>query len=221
MWIDFDADIDHPCYAFVILCPNRQLTVRASALRVTGVLSLTHAANKAVARSATQQPPEDIGVESFEFWLPRRRPGGHNLAMKIEPAIDLFMPQNVVNGIARPTNQPNAWVADPNDSRPHLTISWDHPQSISRIELTFDTDYDHPMESVLMGHPEDVMPMCVRKYRILDDTGQVLAACVENHRTRNTVRLQSAARTRFLAIQLEHPSDSVPAAVFEVRCYQS
>ena len=34
---------------------------------------------------------------------------------------------------------------------------------------TFDTDFDHPMESVLMGHPERDMPFCIKRYRITAD----------------------------------------------------
>jgi hypothetical protein len=43
---------------------------------------------------------------------------------------------NIRNGITRPTNLPNAWVADLKDKDPVLTINWDHPQSIQRIELS-------------------------------------------------------------------------------------
>jgi len=217
--LGFDAAVDLPRYVFVVVQANEQVTLRGSLQRLTGVLSLVHGMNKAVANSAKQEPVEDIGVERFEFWLPRRRPAGHNLAMKIEPAIDAFVPQNVVNGIARPTNQPNAWVADFADVRPTLTLQWDGPRDIGRIELTFDTDYDHPMESVLMGHPEQVMPLCVRSYRILDDAGRVVATCAENHQTRNTIRLERLVTTRSLTIELERPGDAVPAALFEVRCY--
>jgi hypothetical protein len=217
--IAFDAIIDAPRYVFVILRANEHVSLHGSKQRLTGVLSLANSVNKAVAQSARQDPGEDIGVDTFEFWLPRRRPGGHNFALKLEPAIELFGPGNVVNGIARPTNQPNAWVADPADPQPTLKLQWDAPRTIGRIELTFDTDFDHPMESVLMGHPENVMPTCVRKYRILDDAGRVLTTCSENHRTRNTITLEPAVTTQSLTIELDPPGDGVPAALFEVRCY--
>jgi len=219
--LSFAATIDTPRYAFVILHPNPHVTLHTSAQRLTGILSATHAVNKAVAKSAKQEPGEDIGVDTFEFWLPRRRPAGHNLALQLDPALDVFSPQNVRNGIARPTNQPNAWVADFADPRPTLTLRWNEPQTISRIELTFDADYDHPMESVLMGHPENVMPLCVRQYRILDEAGRVLTTGAANHQTRNTVHLEQPITTRTLTIELENPGPGLPAALFEVRCYAS
>lgn len=36
-----------------------------------------------------------------------------------------------------------------------------------------DTDYDHSLESVQMGHPENVMPFCLRRYKLSDDKGTV------------------------------------------------
>ena len=41
-------------------------------------------------------------------------------------------------------------------------------RQLTRIELVFDTDYDHPMESVLLGHPERVMPFCVARVVVRD-----------------------------------------------------
>lgn len=131
----------------------------------------------------------------------------------------MFAPENVVNGVARPTEQPNAWIADPSDPHPRLTLAWDHPQPIKRIELSFDTDFDHPMESVLMGHPERVMPYCVRQFRILDDKGTELARCADNHQTRRSIRLSSPVLTSALHIELQAPARTVPAALMEVRCY--
>ena len=186
---------------------------------MTGVLALTHNANKAVAKSATQSPPSGIGVDSFEFWTPLRRPAGKNLAIQLDPPLSVFGPANLVNGIARPTCQPNAWAARLDDAAPAVTLRWPELRNIGRIELSFDTDFDHPMESVLMGHPERVMPFCVRRYRILDENRQELATCESNHQTRNSIVLDPPVMTRTLTIAVEHPAPHVPAALFEVRCY--
>ena len=206
-------------YAFVCFFANEQISLRCSEQRVTGVLSLCHEANLSVAESAVQTPPCDIGVDQFEFWQPHRRPGGHNLALRLATPLEVFRAGNVTNGIARPRSQPNAWVADFADAMPTLSLSWSEPQTIARIELTFDTDLDHPMESVLWGHPEREMPFCVRAYRIFDDTDRLLAEGSDNHQTRNVILLPNPAVTRRLRLEFEHPSTRVPAAVFEVRCY--
>src|SRR5207302_1638946 len=102
--------------------------------------------------------------------------------------LSCFSPSNVTNGVARPTSQPNAWVADPTDPSPSLTLRWKAPQTISRIELSFDTDFDHPMETTLLGHPERVSPFCVKAFTILDGSGRELARIQDNHQTRNSIR---------------------------------
>lgn len=207
-------------YAFVCFFGDAAIALRCSEQRVTGVLSLFHEANPAVAESAVQTPPADIGVDQFEFWQPHRRPGGHNLALRLAPPLTPFGVANLVNGIARPTSQANAWVADPTDPRPAVTLTWREPQTIARVELSFDTDFDHPMESVLWGHPEREMPFCVRQWRLLDaTTGAVLATRTDNHETRNVVVLEKPVRTTALRLEVEHPMPTIPAAVFEIRCY--
>jgi len=207
----FDVQIEQPCYVFVCLMKNEHVSVRCSRQRVTGILSVQH--------RRTQSPPADIGVETFELWCPQRRPGGFNLAVRIDPPIDVFRPEQVVNGLARPTCGPNAWVADPSDPAPALTLQWQRPQRIERIELTFDTDFDHPMESVFLGHPEAVMPFCVKRYRIRDAAGRLIAACDDNHQTRNRHVLRPAVETDRLTIELLETHGKTPASLFEVRCY--
>jgi hypothetical protein len=215
----FGATIDQPRYVFVCLMPVPGLAVHLSNRRVTGVLSVTHNANKAVAKSATQSPPPGIGVDTFEFWTPQRRPGGRNFALRVDPPLDVFGPANVANGFARPATQPNAWVADFEDAAPAVTLAWREPQQIGRIDLSFDTDFDHPMESVLMGHPERDMPFCVRHYRILDAEGRILVEVRDNHQTRRIHALEPAAVTSRLTIECLGSHGAVPAALFEVRCY--
>jgi hypothetical protein len=217
--LNFGSVIDQPRYAFICLMTNPDLAVHLSAWRVTGVLAVTHNANKAVAKSATQTPPPDIGVDTFEFWTPRRRPGGRNFALRCDPPLGGFEAANVVNGIARPTDRPNAWVADPADPAPSVTLAWSRPQTIGRIELSFDTDFDHPMESVLMGHPERDMPFCVRRYRVRDAAGRALAECADNHQTRNSIRIDPPATTDKLSIECLESHGAAPSALFEVRCY--
>jgi hypothetical protein len=236
--LQFDATIAAECYAFVCLIKNEAVSVHLSDQRVTGILSVCHNHNKAVAKSASQTPPPDSGLDAFEFWTPQRRPAGKNLAIKIEPPLDAFRVTNLINGIDRPTNQPNAWVADFEHEQPAIKLTWSDPQKIARIELCFDTDFDHPMESVLMGHPERVMPFCVRKVlvsipaRVMavaggqpngDSAGlnaeQLLCEVEDNHQTRQVICLKEPVMTDQLELRLVAPEVNVPAALFAIRCY--
>ena len=148
-----------------------------------------------------------------------RRPDGRNLAVQIDPPIELFGPEQATSGVARPTNAPNAWVADPDDELPTLTLRWPAPQKIRRIELGFDTDFEHPLESVFWNHPENVIPFCVRHYRIRDASGHCVAECTDNHQTRNTIVLDPPVETEQLAIELLATHGGTPPSLFDVRCY--
>jgi len=238
--LNFDVKIDAPRYAFVCLMKNDAVSVHLSDQRLTGVLAVCHNGNKAVAKSSTQTPQKGSGIETFEFWTPKRRPAGKNFALRIEPPLEVFHATNLTNGLARPTNQPNAWVADFAHEQPTLRLTWDKPQTIARIELCFDTDFDHPMESVLMGHPERVMPFCVREVIIAEgvrvpvatdgyaaigktesDTERLLCEITQNHHSIHVIRLNQPVTTDCLEIRLVAPSVNVPAALFGVRCYAS
>lgn len=190
--LDFNVVVDQLRYVFVCLKENRQISVHLSDQRLTGVLSLSQNFNRAVAKSPRQEAPPNRGLDSFEFWLPERRPGGKNFAMTIKPPLEVFGVSNITNGVARPTNQPNAWVAAFEDEQPCLCLTWARPQTIARVELMFDTDYDHPMESVLMGHPERVMPLCVPNVVVLDGRLVREAKSAARTSTVQTVRVVGA-----------------------------
>jgi hypothetical protein len=219
--VRFTASIDQARYVFVCVMKNAAVSMRCSKLRITGILSAANKSNHRVSNYGKQAPVEDIGVDSFEFWCPERRPEGHNLAMTIKPALDIFHPENVVNGWNRPTCGPNAWLADLSDPLPTLKLEWDAAQEIARLNLGFDTDFDHPMESVMWGHPERVMPFCVRHYRIRDENGRVITECMGNHSTRNSFLFEPAIKTRCIQIEVLESHGPVPAAIFEVGCYST
>lgn len=203
-------------YGFICFEKNEFIQIKSSKNRITGLVSVFQKYNKAVAKSSKQEPQGDIGVDAFEFWVPERRPLGNNIAMHIEPTIDAYSPKNIVNGYIRPTIRSNAWVANLEDKNPTLTLKWNEEQIINKITLYFDTDYDHPMETVQMGHPENVMPFCVRNYDIIDESGKILANVRDNYQTINVITLDNPVKSKAISLILQHPSEVVPASVFEV-----
>ena len=219
--LNFKAVMPEKGYAFICFMKNPLALLHFSAQRISGILSVFNHKNAAVSNHGKQVPPEDIGVEAFEFWCPQRRPEGQNLAIKIENGIRLFSVENIRNEIDRPTVEPNAWVADLNDSAPAIFLRWDKKRQIKTIEISFDTDFDHPMESVLMGHPERVMPFCVRNYSITDSAGNVIYKKVDNYQTVNRISFDEALFTDSIYFFFDHPSNNVPAAVFAIRCYEN
>ncbi|MBN1846450.1 MAG: FAD-dependent oxidoreductase, partial [Sedimentisphaerales bacterium] len=218
--LDFGLSLDEAQYVFVCLRENPAVSVRCSNQRVTGILALTAQAHRGVSANRVQKPRRDIGVDTMEFWIPQRWPEGRNFALRIEPPLEGFGPENVRNGVQRPLYGVNAWVAALEESAPTLTLTWKRPKTLRLIELRFDTDFDHPLESVLLGHPFRVIPYCVRTYKIRDALGRVICACRDNHQTRNIVRLDPPVSTDVLSLELHRPDANIPAALFEIRCYE-
>jgi hypothetical protein len=218
--VHFNCRMREEAYVYLTLMSNPLVSVACTNERISGILSLFNHANPAVSNFGSQTPAEDIGVDSFEFWCPQRRPAGKNLAVQVALSEKIFDPHNLVNGIDRPSHHPNAWVADLNDPSPSVTVRWKEMKSIRTIEIVLDTDFDHPMESVLMGHPERVMPFCVRNLYIENDQGEVVWKINDNHHSLQKIKLEKPLRTKELRFHFEHPMPGVPAAVFAIRCYE-
>jgi hypothetical protein len=217
--LDFEEELKSAAYIFICFLKNENVQLQYSDFRTTGILTVFNKTNPAVSNYGKQSPKEDIGVDEFEFWTPQRRPLGHNIAMKIDGGINLFKVENLLNGIQRPTFQPNAWVSSADDRLPSITISWDEKKAINEIDLYFDTDFDHPLEQVLLTHPERKIPFCIGKYKIVDDNNKIIFEKEGNNQTINRIKFDQNVKSKSLTLILEHPDDNITAALFEIRCY--
>ncbi len=212
----FDTVLTEKQYAFITFLPNELVSIRQSEQRATGLVSVFNAVNKAVNNLGKQTPPDNMGLDSFEFWIPQRRPNGQNFALTVSPAIELYSKENITNGFVRPYLGTNAWAANLDDSNPKITFDWDSEKEINSIKLFFDTDFDHAMESSLMGHPESVMPFCTKGYKISDGNGNVVFETKANHQTINSIVLPNPIKTNKLTIEFEPQGNDVPVSVFEI-----
>ena len=209
---DFGVSVDDVRYVWVCALANDALDVHTSVDVLTGFLAVHH--------HYTQKPDTDIGVETLEIWPPVRRPGPQNLAMRFDPPLASFGPEHLTNGLQRPTRHPNAWIADPADPVPTVTLQWTTPVTLGRVVITFDADYDHPMESVLYGHPERHMPQCVRHFRLRDAEGAILFEDPANHHDRRESTLPHPVTTRTLTLECLATWGRCPPSVFELRAYR-
>ena len=217
--IDFAHIITEEQYVFVCILKNELVSVQTSNMFLSGTMMLMNRYDKSVATSGVQLPPDGIGIDSFEFWLPSRRPAAQNLAFKLSETLEPFIVSNLINGFCRPTNAANAWVADLNDKNPCVTLKWDEPVQIKRIVLFFDSDFDHPLESTLRVHPERVVPHTVRNYKIMDSEGKLIFEKEGNYQQVNEIILETEIASSSIRICLEHPADNVPAALFELQVF--
>jgi hypothetical protein len=217
--VSFKSTLKENQYGFIIFRKNPFIKIRCSEKLITGIVSVFNKTNPAVNNFGKQTPPENSGFDSFEFWCPERRPNGQNIAMKISPGISLFEKDNIINGYTRPYIRPNAWIAGWDDKNPSITLKWNEPQIIRTIILYFDTDFDHPMESSQMGHPESVMPFCIKNFEISDANGKLIASETDNHQTIRSVKLPEAVITNRLQIKIKSNSELALASVFEIGIY--
>lgn len=138
--------------------------------------------------------------------------------MKIAKPIDLFSADEVRGGFQRPVNRPNCWVATLDDPEPQLTLRWERPVQITSVILFFDTDFDHAMESVQMGHPEREMPFCVKNFDLIDAGGKVVYSCRDNHSTRHVAKFTECLLTKALTVRVLE-THGAPAAIFRVMVF--
>ncbi|MGZ0147668.1 FAD-dependent oxidoreductase [Kribbella sp. WER1] len=209
--VDVAGAVDQPRYIFVVLLQNDDVAVHTTTRHATGLVSVQH--------KSTQEADESVGRPRVEFWTPERRPDGRNFAVSIDPPVQAWQVENLRNGHARPTAQPNAWAAGLDDERPTVRLRWDGVQQIGRVELSFDTDFDQAMESVSWNHAERAMPFCARDY-VVRAGDRVVAERTGNHQTRNTLTFDPPLATDDLSVEIVASHGDVPVALFDLRCYE-
>ncbi len=217
--VDFNHSFDEMQYAFVCFMSNEEVELSVSEKRISGILSVYNSINVAVSNYGKQEPTGDIGVDAFEFWCPQRRPNGKNIAMKIEPALQAFSPENLRNGIQRPVKSTNAWVADYDNENVRLKIIWKEVQTVSKVVLHFDADDDHPLESVLLHNPEQKMPTCADSIEVYNCNDEMVGKITGNYLAQRTVILDKPVQVTELKINISNSDKNAPVSLFEVRCY--
>ncbi|WP_316860828.1 FAD-dependent oxidoreductase [uncultured Cohaesibacter sp.] len=168
-------------YLFVCFLKNEHVSVGQSNALLTGLVLVKKGGLKQVSTQARQEAPDGMGVDSFDFWVPERRPKGKLIAFasdKHQP-LHVFAKENLLNGPLRPTSGPNAWIASREDKDATLALEWPTPVKARTLFLYADCDYDHPLESVQYHHHDRVMPHLVHEGEILAD-GEVIARFADN-----------------------------------------
>ena len=218
--ISCPARLPEAQYGFYALLANEAVDVRGTTLRATGLLAVFHHNTQRESDMAgNKMRPSDLGVEEFELWSPRRRPEGQNLALRLTQPLKPYAAAQVVNGVYRPTSAANAWVADPEDSAPTLTVRWTKAKKITRIVLDFDPDWDHPMESVIKWHSEQAMPFTVRDFEIEVDGGKVVKKITGNFQARNDLRFVEPISASHVTVRILAMNGKCAPALFGVSVY--
>mgnify|MGYP003632846174 FL=1 len=214
--INFAETLAEDQYAMLCFLANPDIEIACTNSRISSLVAVFNGVNKAVSNNGKQIVEGDKGVDEFEFWTPERRPGGHNLALTINPPLNCFATTNLTNGYTRPYQRGNVWCAALDQTEAELTLEWQQQQNISEIILHFDADFDHALESTLYGHPEDRVPFCVEHFQILDAQGVVLYEKTDNYQAVVDCVLTSPISSDKLRIKLLKTHIDCPIALYEV-----
>ncbi|MFY9242003.1 MAG: FAD-dependent oxidoreductase [Polaribacter sp.] len=216
-----EAILEQKQYAFVCLMKNEAIKVRLSNERCSAIMTVQNRINKAVSNYGKQEPPKDVAIDSFEFWTPERRPNGKNLAFSVSPSLSVFESENITNSEIRPNpnGETNVWIASKEDENPSIHFSWNEEISFKKIKLFFDCDYDHALESTLMGHPEETIPFVISNYFIEDDKAKLLKKVENNYQAINEINFDNNIITKSLTFRFLRNKQNIPVSVFKISLF--
>ncbi len=209
--VEFDYSNTESEYLFITFMKNSSVKLAFSEQRISGSETVYNTVNLDVSNYGRQTPPEDIGVEAFEFWCPKRWGLDQNIALGFSPALQSFSAENLRNSEFRPVNSSNSWVAAVADGDPTLTLKWEEAKELKSVTLFFDTDSDQALENNQMGHLFNEIPECVKEFSIL--SGESIFEERNNHQSRCFIELPKAIVTDTLTIKLKPNCDTTPASL--------
>jgi hypothetical protein len=139
-----------------------------------------------------------------------------NMVFKVAPAQNIYTPENVVNGLTRGGDWPNAWISNPADPLPqNLTLEFAGPELVNAVELIFDTN-------PRIGTKEGVAPECIRDYRIsalVDGLWLKIADVYDNYFRRRRHEFPPVNATA-LRLTVTATNGDVSARVYEFRAFK-
>lgn len=219
-WVEvpLGVEFDAPGYAFVVVHAAEGVVLRRGAEPLSGVLA--YARQLAVTSGDVNEGHND---QPLRQWNPKpfhRSPP----SLRTAPAERSFAPENVVNGLLRPYGAPNLWLSERLDAdrEPWLTLTWDAPQRLRRIAITFNDDVHEDLIN-LHHHrtPFRVIPELVRDYEVEARVGGAwrTVASVTGNRKRRRVHDVDLDGVTDLRLRISATNGSAYAEVVEVRAY--
>jgi hypothetical protein len=137
---------------------------------------------------------------------------------------------NVVDGFVRdlPGEWNHLWGGRMEEGGAWLELEWDRPQSISQIQITFDSGFSRPMTLTEQAGYRSKMilgpqPETVRDYRILarkEEGGEPVEILkVQGNHQRLCRHFIEPIEAKALRIQVDATQGAEEARIYEVRCY--
>lgn len=140
-----------------------------------------------------------------------------NFCFDIEPAQQVFGPENAVNGRLRADDWPNMWISDPDQPLPQqLTLKFSAAQTFNHVEITFDTNLNKLMSS-------GAAPECVREYEleVLVDGNWRSIAKVNGNYFRRRIHCFPAVTASQARVTVSATNGDQSARIYEVRVFNN
>ncbi len=137
---------------------------------------------------------------------------------------------NVINGYARsvPGKITNRWATEVTSDGAWIELTWEKPQKLGTIQLTFDTGFQRELtltasDSITKGIIRAPQPETVRDYAISYRTAEqgALTDLIEvkgNHQRQNRLHF-APVEAQAIRIHVRSTNGDPLARIFEVRCY--
>ncbi len=146
-----------------------------------------------------------------------RLPGEY--AVQVEPAQNIYGPEQVISGVSRPQGATNLWISAQGQEEPWLELTWNTPQTFQEIILTF------PAQLLMELHWENpfyVPPMVSTRYDLQAWVGEewtTLERVIDNVEVRRVHPLPEPVTTDKLRICFRETHGHGPAGLAEIRVY--
>jgi hypothetical protein len=138
-------------------------------------------------------------------------------------------PENILSGITRdlPGDWNHRWAAPMIPDGPWIVLSWDKPQKISQVQITFDTGFQRQLTLTASDSQNEKIirepqPETVKDYTIEIKNKQGNWTTVAEI-TGNYLRLRrhnfQTVETQAIRIQIKSTNGVKEARIYEIRCY--
>jgi len=155
---------------------------------------------------------------------------GGDLARKARVVADSYVegcqPENIINGIARPVgNESNMWKSDKLSDSQSILLTWEQPQNVNEVQLTFDSDLSAEiMISLSEWHhvrqSRTIPETLIKDYTVsclLDGNVVAEKRIKDNHQRMNVIELNATCDA--IRITVTQTNGCSEARICEVRVY--
>ncbi|WP_281885269.1 FAD-dependent oxidoreductase [Paenibacillus sp. YYML68] len=138
------------------------------------------------------------------------------------PEQAVYGADNLNNGYSRNHGLPNLWLSAITAGDETVTICWNEEQSISRLQLTFDSNLNCNYDNLEMYKDFTVFPTVVKDYTVYakgeDDTYREVVSVTDNYHRVNSLSFDAIA-TREIKVVFHKTNGAKRVGVYEIRAY--